>query len=187
MIATDMDDGPAPAGDSLRDRFRACLREGLPGIPVPELLRYVAEVADELDTRGQPHGNIKPETIRVTAGQARVAEDVAAPLPAPATGTIIGTPAYMAPEVWKGKRTALSDQYALACTYAELRTGRPPFPGADMAAVMRAHLGSPPDLEGCMGAEQRVLARALAKAAEQRFSNCRELAEQLARAVATGA
>jgi eukaryotic-like serine/threonine-protein kinase len=188
MITTSMHDGPDPPGDSLRDRFEACRREGLPGIPVPELLRYIAEVARDLDARGQPHGNVKPDTIRLAAGHARLDDDAATgPPPDPESGTIAGTPAYMAPEVWEGKQTARSDQYALACTYAELRTGRPPFPGSGLAEVMRAHLESPPDLEGCTDAEQQILARALSKAAQQRFPNCRELAEQLARAVATGA
>ena len=188
MITTSMHDGPDPPGESLRDRLLACRRQGLPGLPIPELLRYLAQVADDLDARGEPHGNVKPDTIRVAAGHARLDNDAAVvPPPDLEPGTIAGTPAYMAPEVWERKQTARGDQYALACTYAELRTGRPPFPGSGLAEVMRAHLESPPDLAGCTDAEQQVLSRALSKSAERRFRNCRDLPEQLARAVATGA
>jgi serine/threonine protein kinase len=188
MIATGMDDGSGQAGDSLRVRLQACRQEGLPGLPTPELLRYVAEVASYLDVRVQPHGNVKPDTICVVDGHSQLTENLLAGVqPAAGPGTISGTPAYMAPEVWAGSLTAKSDQYALACTYAELRIGRPPFCGSDVPTVMRAHLESPPDLEGCTDTERRVLMRALAKAADQRFSNCRQFAEHLERAIATSA
>ncbi|MGE0759960.1 MAG: hypothetical protein AB7F89_02650 [Pirellulaceae bacterium] len=187
MIATEMDDNPAPLGDSLRDRLDACRQAGLPGLPVPELLRFVAEVASDLDARGRPCGNVKPDTIWIVDGRARLSDDsVVDMLPALGPGTLTGTPAYMAPERWTGELTARSDQYALGCSYAELRIGRLPFSGSDLPTIMRAHLSSPPDLEGCTQAEQRVLRRALAKTADQRFPSCRQLAEQLAQAVATG-
>jgi serine/threonine protein kinase len=182
MIATATGDFPEPAGDSLRERFRACVREGLPGLPVPELLRYVAEVAIDLDARTRPHGHVNPDTVRVVAGRARLTENPTGLPPTSEVGTIIGTPAYMAPEVWHLRPTAGSDQYALACTYAELRVGRPTFRGESVIAVMQAHLDSAPDLEGCADAERRVLERALAKDARQRFPTCRQYAEALRQA-----
>ena len=36
-----------------------------------------------------------------------------------------GTPAYMAPELWRNKVHPNSDQYSLAVSYAEMRIGRP--------------------------------------------------------------
>jgi hypothetical protein len=90
----------------------------------------------------------------------------------------------MAPEAWGGKAGTEADQYALACTYAELRTGRAPFAGADLAGLMRSHLKAEPDLAACPDAERRVLARALAKASTQRFPSCRHLADELRRAAA---
>jgi serine/threonine protein kinase len=154
---------------------------------VPELLRYVAEVASDLDGRGRAHGNVKPDTIRVVDGRARLAEDPVGGRPAAGPGAVASTPAYAAPEVWSGRLTSRSDQYALACTYAELRLGRPPFPGSDVPTVMRAHLGTPPDLDGCTDAERQVLAQALAKAGDERFQNCGQLAERLTQVFATEA
>lgn len=187
MIATGMEDGPEPVGESLRDRLHMCTQEGLPGLPVPELLQYVSEVADALDTCSQPHGNVNPDAIRVIAGRAELTDVPAAGM-SPASGpyAMSGSPSYMAPEVWRGAQTAGSDQYALACTYAELRTGRPPIHGPSVAAVMQAHLESAPDLGGCDDNERRVLMRALAKAPSQRFPTCRQWAEELRRAVAEG-
>jgi serine/threonine-protein kinase len=178
MIATDMADCPEPAGDTLRERLRACQRAGLTGVPVPELLQYIAEIAAELDGYERPHGDVTPDTIHVVDGKARLAR------PTRGAGVTYGVPLYMAPEVWGGAAGAGTDQYALACVYAELRTGQPPFWGQDLLTLMRGHIEAAPDLKGCSEAERQVLTRALAKAANKRYPSCRDLAKQLARAVA---
>jgi serine/threonine-protein kinase len=180
MIATDMDDSPEPAGKTLRERLRACLRAGLTGVPVPELLQYIAEVAAELDGYERPHADVTPDTIHVVDGKARLAR------PTPGAGVAYGVPAYMAPEAWGGAVGPGSDQYALACVYAELRTGQLPFRGSNVLTIMRGHIEAAPDLEGCSEAERQVLTRALAKAANKRYPSCRDLAKQLARAVSYG-
>ncbi len=188
MIATGMEDSLSPRGESLRDRLQSCLQEGRPGLPVSELIGYISAVAHILDTPGRPHGEVTPDTIRIDAGRAVLStEPVADRFPSPGRGTVRGAPVYMAPEVWGGMRTAGSDQYALACTYAELRAGHPPFRGASVLEVMQAHLESDPDLAGCSDAERRVLARALAKTPGQRFPTCLRFAEELRQAVALGA
>jgi serine/threonine-protein kinase len=185
MIATDMADHPEPAGDTLRERLSACQRAGLTGVPVPELLQYIAVIAAELDGYERPHGDVTPDTIRVVDGKARLTTSrVPHPLPTPASGC--GVPLYMAPEVWGAPAGPDSDQYALACVYAELRTGQPPFRGSDILTLMRAHIEAAPDLEGCSEAERQVLTQALAKAANKRYPSCRDFARQLARAVSNG-
>jgi serine/threonine protein kinase len=186
MIAADLDDHSEPAGNTLRERLRACQRAGLSGVPVPELLRSIAEVAGELDGYDRPHSDVRPDTIHVLDGHARVAPRAARPGPTPDPAIAVGSPAYMAPEVWSGAAGAGSDQYALACAYVELRTGRPPFHGPDVLTVMRGHLEAAPDLDGCSDAERQVLTRGLAKTAHQRYPGCRDLAEHLIRAVSAG-
>jgi serine/threonine protein kinase len=86
--------------------------------------------------------------------------------------SIAGTPAYMAPEQWKGKPLPASDVYALGCLLFELVTGETPFDGS-LPQLMLAHLeqraprvswlraGVPIELE-------RVILRALAKDAAHR-------------------
>jgi serine/threonine-protein kinase len=187
MIATDLNDRPEPEGESLRERLRACQRAGLTGVPVPELLQYIAEIAAELDGYERPHADVTPDTIHVVDGKARLGRRAArGPVPTPGSVVSFGAPAYMAPEVWGGAVGPGSDQYALACVYAELRTGHLPFQGQNCLTVMRGHIEAAPDLEGCSEAELQVLTRALAKAAIKRYPSCRDFAKQLSRAVSTG-
>ena len=57
------------------------------------------------------------------------------------TGALLGTPAYIAPEIWNGEEaTPASDQYALACVLYEAITGQPLFRGATPQAVITQHL-----------------------------------------------
>jgi serine/threonine protein kinase len=187
MIGLASDDQHGPPGDTLRDRLRACQGDGLSGIPADELLGYARDVADALDelhARRSLHRDVKPDTIRVAGGRARLADP--GPPPAPDAMAFAGTPAYMAPEVWGGQPGPRGDQYGLACTYAELRTGRSPFAGPDLGTVMRAHLDGTPDLAGLPEAERRALLRGLARDPAQRYPTCRGLVEELERAVASG-
>lgn len=85
----------------------------------------------------------------------------------PDDASIAGTPAYMAPEQWKGRPQLASDVYSLGCVVYELLTGETPFDGS-LPQLMNAHLeqrparltwlrtGVPIELE-------RLVMRALAK------------------------
>src|SRR5262249_12376001 len=79
----------------------------------------------------------------VDFGLARDAQ--AAPLTA--TGDLLGTPAYMAPEQARGERAALgpaTDVYGLGATLFHALTGRPPFLGATPLATLTLVLTEPP-------------------------------------------
>lgn len=61
------------------------------------------------------------------------------------TETIMGTPSYMAPEQTTGKGvTELSDLYSLGCMFYEMVTGRPPFIGDGIVAILGQHINAAP-------------------------------------------
>ncbi len=177
------------ADGSLSSRMKECQQAGDSGIPAAELLGYFHESAEALDyLHGEhvQHRDIKPDNILLLRRHAKVADFGLARLQEslrPVNATACGTPAYMAPEVWKGKISQNSDQYSLAMTYIELRLGRPPFPVMDMVTMMEDHLRNQPDLAPLDEAEQQVILKAVNKDAEQRYPSCREFAEALARSV----
>src|SRR5579859_801885 len=97
-----------------------------------------------------------------------------------------GTPAYMAPEQWRGQAVPASDQYALAIMAYQMLTGRLPFQGR-LEQVMHQHLQvtpAPPSQFNSLlpTAVDSVLLRALAKEPEQRFESVRAFASALEQA-----
>ncbi len=65
------------------------------------------------------------------------------------SGGLIGTPAYMAPEIWRDKQyTRAADVYSLACLFFEMITGKVLFVGDSPAVVMTHHVLDGPRLPG---------------------------------------
>jgi Tol biopolymer transport system component len=102
-----------------------------------------------------------------------------------ASGQFLGTPDYIAPEQIEGLPVdGRVDQYALACAAFELLTGTVLFARSEGWATVWAHLNSPPppvtsirpDLSPAV---DQVLARALAKAPQDRYASCQQFADAL--------
>ncbi|MBD0862891.1 protein kinase [Gordonia sp. zg691] len=158
-----------------------------------DIIGQVASALDYAHAQGTLHRDVKPANILTTAGHSPgtrraligdfgVARLLSESTGLTGTGTMIGTLAYAAPELFSGEPlTPAVDVYALGCTFYELLTGAPVFPRSDQLAMMSAHLHAPvprltdsrPDLPSAF---DDVIYRALAKRPQDRFATCGELA-----------
>ena len=102
------------------------------------------------------------------------------------TGTMVGTPAYLAPEVWQGAvADERSDIYSLGVTLHYLVTGTTPFEELSLVQLQAAHIVAKPiqlRLTGhgpeCERLEPLLL-RCLARLPEERMQSAREVREAL--------
>ncbi len=144
------------------------------------ILREVAAALDYAHARSIVHRDIKPANILMgDTGHASVADfGIARALgqPGEATGTaIIGSPAYMSPEQWRGDELdGRADQYALAVVAFEMLSGRRPFDSPRVQDLLDMHSsGAVPDLAavrpGADPAAAAAIRRAMAKLPSERF------------------
>lgn len=173
------------AEGSLATQYQRYRHMQLSGIPRKELLDYFQQAAQGLDylhQKGICHRDVKPDNLLIRSGSLKVADFGLArvePLPL-SSSSMVGTPAYMAPEAWRGQYCIPSDQYSLAAAYVELRTGQRAIEGSKFVDVMMGHLQGSPRIEGVTTEEQQALARAMSKHPEERFESCTAFVQALA-------
>jgi serine/threonine protein kinase len=178
------------ADKSLSDRLKECLTAGLPGIPVAELVDYLLQAAEALDylhAQHVTHRDIKPQNLLMQGGHAKVADFGLARQMEQSmdeASMVCGTPYYMAPEVWSGQITVQSDQYALAATYYEMRTGKRLFEAKSAYELLALHVHGDLELGDLPEEEKKVLRRALARSPDQRYPTCLDFARALREATA---
>lgn len=184
---------------TLFDRLQECRARGLDGIPVDELLPYLAEAAKALDYLNHPsspqdevaaavqHCDVKPQNIMLVGGSVQICDfglvrDVGR---MPTSPDAAATLAYVAPELMaEGTPSQATDQYSLAVTYYELRTSRLPYPAETLAAITQAVLTGELDFSAVSPAEGKVLRRATARRPNDRYPSCQEMVDALKAAAA---
>jgi hypothetical protein len=179
------------AGGSLKDR--------LDGTPLPpaeaaRLVEALARAVHHAHGQGVVHRDLKPANVLFTADAELKVSDFglakcAGETGQTASGAILGTPSYMAPEQAEGKGRPVgpaADVYGLGAILYELLTGRPPFKAATAVDTIlqvvadepvppsRLTGGVPRDLE-------TVCLKCLRKVPQQRYPSAAALADDLGR------
>ena len=161
-------------------------------LPWDEVLKITEDVAGALafaHAKGFVHRDIKPQNIIISESEGAVLTDFGLVKVLHSSGmssmtSLIGTPSYIAPEIWEGESSSpASDQYALACVVVEMLTGRVLFGGAT-PAIMKNHLLEAPALPeklpaGAPAGVVPALQRALGKKAEGRYGGMMEFVAAL--------
>jgi eukaryotic-like serine/threonine-protein kinase len=181
-------------GPSLRDE----LKRG--PMPVPRLVQATRDLVEALayaHERNVLHRDVKPENVLVSPTGMKLADFGVARLPdvqMTATGVLIGTPAYGAPEsLRRAEFTPASDQFSLGVMLWELMKGQRPESLDESSlptqvASRRLDATSPstdlPTLPTVgESAAERVLLRAMSPRPEHRFPSVRALGEAFVRAL----
>jgi len=178
---------------SLAERLDECRAQGLPGIPGDELLGYLRDAARAIDFLNSPvhalatgtgaivHCDIKPLNILIVGGAAQVCDFGLAHMVGAVrkTAAAMGTIAYAAPELLDGKPGPTTDQYCLAITYYELRTGSLPYHEQSAFGVIEAVRKGDLDFSLVGQAEQAVLRRATALDPAARYPSATEMVDAL--------
>jgi serine/threonine-protein kinase len=179
-------------GENLKDRLRRMGR-----LPVPEAVAYAIEIGRALEcahANRLVHRDVKPQNVLIDPeGRAKVTDfGIARSLEAEgltATGRVLGTTDYVAPEQALGEpTTAQSDVYSLGICLFEMLTGDVPFKADSQVAVAMKHVKDPlPDIRmrrpEISAALASVVETACAKETANRYGSAHEVVQELEQAL----
>jgi serine/threonine protein kinase len=179
-------------GPSLKSRLEALHQRGQ-RLPLLDSIRIVGDVGSALayaHARELVHRDVKPANVILEASGRVILTDfgvakILSGTQFTATGTVLGTPAYMAPEQGMGQAgDGRSDIYSLGVMLYEMATGRLPFDADTPLAVVMKHVNEPLPLPRTIAPElpeaiERVILRALAKDPADRFARVDDMVQAL--------
>ncbi|MEV4572251.1 protein kinase [Nonomuraea jabiensis] len=139
----------------------------LGGAELQRLAVATATALDAIHQAGVVHGDFKPANVLIGPDGPRVVDfGIAGALGTgvKATGTFVGTPAYMAPEQLAGQAGgAAADVFAWASVMVSAATGVPPFGDDSLPAVINRILKDEPRMGELRGQVREILLACLAK------------------------
>ena len=160
-------------------------------LPLKTAARFVGQIGEALDyahAEGVIHRDLKPNNILIDQWDNLylmdfgLAKMLASAQSLTQSGTVLGTPAYMAPEQWRGEPVdARTDVYALGIILYEMVAGRTPFESDTPFTLMYKHINdAPPPLRETLpdlpAEVEAVIFKALAKNADDRYQSAGEMA-----------
>ena len=176
-------------GETLADR----IKHG--PIPLNDALKLAIQIGDAVDRAhraGVTHRDLKPGNIMLTRDGAKVLDFGLAKLtklvPGEETltvsteGSVVGTPQFMAPELFEGKPAdARSDIWAFGAVLYEMATGKKAFEGTSYSSLVGAILAAEPKpMEPLTPAWlERLVRRCLAKDPTRRYQHMGDVVLEL--------
>jgi serine/threonine protein kinase len=158
------------------------------------ILEQVAAALQHAHDHNFLHRDIKPSNIlfkdehQVYLADFGLAKEIVHDSALTQTGSLMGTPEYMAPELAEEPATTSSDIYALGIVLYQMLTGKVPFQGSNPLSIYWKHIRElpiPPSLlnPAISYAVERVVLRALEKEPQRRFKSVQEMAQAYTQAL----
>ena len=181
-------------GRDLRGLLRE--REKIPPNEAVQIIAQVCRALEAAHAAGVVHRDLKPQNIMLDAKDRVYVMDfgIAHSLETPGmtqTGALMGTPEYMSPEQAKGMKVdARSDLFALGIIFYEMMTGISPYKADTALATLlkrtQERAQPPADVDPAIPkAVSDVVMRCLEIDRDHRYSNAREILEDLGQEMPT--
>jgi serine/threonine protein kinase/WD40 repeat protein len=173
-----------------RDLGQAIRDEPFEPSRAAKCLKAIAQAVQHAHSQGILHRDLKPSNILLSEGDTPKITDFGLALRSETTsdltasGNVLGTPAYMAPEVaahGPKAATTSADVYSLGAVLYEMITGRPPFMGDSALAVIdqvkAGNFATPRQVSPVLPRDlELVCLKCLRREPSQRYANAAELA-----------
>jgi serine/threonine protein kinase len=166
-----------------RGNLKQRIEQGIPKEDALNYLRFIASGLGAVHDVGIVHRDLKPANIMfrdddsIALADFGISKRISVGSDLTCAGTVIGTPHYLSPEQAQGiPADQRSDLYSLGVIFYEMLTGRKPYHGDTVSALIFQHLHAPVPVLPVENADmQSLLAKLMAKDPKDRFKSTSQL------------